>query len=260
MARSLPLLTGAFAAATAQSTKLVSFMMPDWDGTNLSASVVDVNGDATTLAVSCEGITLDWNMCGSNPQTIVGGLSTLSVSWVDPSTHLYNDVFYTKSQDLHCDIYLEQNTATGTSTAIDVIDGKRTTYVTTERTSRPDIYFYNITATAGIEKLDGKHSDDDGKPTPAPTTTDQPQSTDAGTTETETSFGVSATSEPAVITDLPTISEARTNTTYRPVSTPTAGVRPTNPVIVDNAAGAGFVQNIIAAGLAAAVCGSAVLL
>jgi hypothetical protein len=96
MARSLPLLTGAFAAATAQSTKLVSFMMPDWDGTNLSASVVDVNGDATTLAVSCEGITLDWNMCGSNPQTIVGGLSTLSVSWVDPSTHLYNDVFYTK--------------------------------------------------------------------------------------------------------------------------------------------------------------------
>ncbi|KAF4457599.1 GPI anchored [Fusarium albosuccineum] len=260
MARSLPVLAGTFAIAAAQSTSVISFMVPDWDGLHLSASVVDVKDDATTLAVRCEGVHLDWNMCGSNPQTIIGGPSTLSVSWVDPSAHLYDDVFYTKSQDLHCDIYLDQSTATCTSTAIDVIKGRRTTHVTTETTSRPDLYYYEVIATAGIEKLDGKHNDDSSTAIPAATTTSQPQSTDVETSELETSSKASATSEQVVVTDVATTSEARTNTTYHPISTPGSGTNPTSPIIVDNAAGARLVQNIVALGLAAGVCGAAMLL
>ncbi|KAJ3543825.1 hypothetical protein NM208_g3374 [Fusarium decemcellulare] len=239
MARSLPVLAGTFAIAAAQSTSVISFMVPDWDGLHLSASVVDVKDDATTLAVRCEGVHLDWNMCGSNPQTIIGGPSTLSVSWVDPSAHLYDDVFYTKSQDLHCDIYLDQSTATCTSTAIDVIKGRRTTHVTTETTSRPDLYYYEVIATAGIEKL---------------------MRTDVETTELEASSKASATSEQVVVTDVATPSKARTNTTSHSISTPGSGANPTSPIIVDNAASARSVQNIVAVGLAAGVCGAAMLL
>ncbi|KAM0421230.1 hypothetical protein ACHAPT_010950 [Fusarium lateritium] len=271
MTRSLLLLVGAFAAvATAETTAYVSFMMPDWDGEYLSASVVDVEGDATTLAVGCKGITLDWRMCGSNPQTIVGGPSTLSINWVDPSAHLYNDIFYTHSHDIRCNIYPEQSTATCTSTDIAVIDGKRTTSVTIEPTSRPHIYFYPVAITAGLEKLDGK---DDDETSTVPTTTAQPQSTSAGTIATETSSEVAVEtspeassdvhvpSEPVVPSHATTPSKAWGNATAKATSTSAPGIGPgTTPVEVSNAVGLGLAQSALVAGLAALVGGAAMLL
>ncbi|KAF4976340.1 hypothetical protein FZEAL_6984 [Fusarium zealandicum] len=160
MIPSLALLAGTIAAVTAASeTTTVNFLMPDWDGLNLSASVVAVRGDETTLAVACEGITLDWRMCGSNPQTIVGGPSTVSVTWVDKSAHVYWDVFTPKSQDHRCEINQQLDTATCISTGIWKIQGKMETTVITEERSSVWAYYYPVTVTAGAEKLRGENSD-----------------------------------------------------------------------------------------------------
>ncbi|KAM6529989.1 Hypothetical protein NCS54_00941400 [Fusarium falciforme] len=266
MTRSFPLLVGAFAAvATAETTAYVSFMMPDWDGEYLSASVVGVEGAATTLAVGCKGITLDWKMCDSNPKTIVGGPSTLSINWVDRSAHLYDDVLYTRSQDIRCDIYPEQSTATCTSTDISVIDGKRTTSVTIEPTSRPDYYFYPVAITAGLEKLDGK---DDDETTTIPTTTAQPQSTSVETTASETSSEVAVEtsselhipSEPVVPTQATTPSKVQGNDTAKATSTSAPSNGPGTPVEVSHAIGLGLAQSALVAGLFALVGGAAMLL
>ncbi|KAM5365063.1 hypothetical protein ACJZ2D_011199 [Fusarium nematophilum] len=98
MARSLTLLAGTLAVAAAQ-TSTVSFLLPLFDRQTLDASVVDVKGDATTLAIHC--VNSDPDECGlTDTQTVVGGVSTMSMTYTIPG----DDEFGPVSQDLKCNM------------------------------------------------------------------------------------------------------------------------------------------------------------
>ncbi|KAF5017170.1 hypothetical protein F66182_10932 [Fusarium sp. NRRL 66182] len=279
MVSSFTLLASGLALAAAQSTTTINFLMPDWDGLTLSASVVGVSGHETTLAVACEGITLDWQMCDTNPKTIVGGPSTLSIAWVDRSAHWAGTETYTKSAAYHCDIF--PATATCTSTAISIYRGRTTTSVTTEGYRNPSSwYFHDVTATAGLEKLHPTYSsvpESTSEPatteaatipattsqpestepaTTAPATTPQPETTEAVETNTKRHANSTVVSGHGVTTHWVKPSEPTVNTTHHAAPAPA----PTSPVIIDNASGPSLVQNIGFAGLVAAVGGIAMLL
>ncbi|KAM5348403.1 hypothetical protein ACJ41O_008227 [Fusarium nematophilum] len=232
MARSLTLLAGTLAVAAAQ-TSTVSFLLPLFDRQTLDASVVDVKGDATTLAIHC--VNSDPDECGlTDTQTVVGGVSTMSMTYTIPG----DDEFGPVSQDLKCNMNPKEDLLSCEVTVVGEMSGFEQTMVTTTTTTGYSDYLVPVTVTAGVNKLNANSSgddDDDETATPgasasdsAPTTASKPNATDAKATD----AAASGSESDAAAT----------------------------PVSTDNAAGPMVTQNAVLAGVAAVVGGAAMLL
>ncbi|KAK7426965.1 hypothetical protein QQZ08_006562 [Neonectria magnoliae] len=202
--------------------------MPGYDVQDLDASIVAVDADKTTFAISCP-TDADSSECGvpEGGQTVIYGPETFSMAYSYDGGSDYGSY----SQDVACKFQPKKDMATCTVSVSQDSDGSTFDSSTATSTSGYLDLLLPVTVTAGANKLRGEDVTASATGTDAETTAAAPASTSGATDTTATESASESASDAAS----------------------------TSATASDNAAGAMITQNAVLAGVAV-LAGGAMLL